>query len=524
MAEIIRYLILANFFLIVVALFNHLVLSRETWFKTNRFVFISGILLCLALPLFNFNWFPTGSYTIFSIPEIIVSAKSRMTHYDLDEIQILGTAPYFFPWLKLITILYISGALIVGSLFLWKIKRLQYWTKKYPMKWFQDLYITLIPGEWNPFSFNGIVYYPQPFSKTDQKTRMILSHENIHIKQRHSWDIMLVEIVRILFFYNPAIYSIKKQIQINHEYLADSSIVVKDRKEYSQELIRSQLQVPQFQFIQQFNQSSFLKRRLLMLMKNKHNSIGLLKYLLLIPLTASLLWFTACTDEAEQNLYGQVEGKENQTIKIDKSKPAIEVYAQTILSSENSIMNKKEKQLKVVAVEMGKTNAGDKEVLDFMLSRIKSWALNDQATIESSELFKSAGLNIEDLELDPLELDVKGRTIRDVTPVDGEVFYIVEEMPEFDGGGLEEFRNWVQSNIKYPEIAAQNGIAGTVYVSFIIDKSGKVGSLDIVRAVDPSLDNEVKRVLSSAPDWTPGAQRGRNVNVKMSIPVKFLLQ
>ena len=406
----------------------------------------------------------------------------------------------------------------MGSVFLWKIKKLQYWTKKYPMKWFQNLYITLIPGEWNPFSFNGIVYYPQPFSKADQKTRMILSHENIHIKQRHSWDIMLVEIVRVLFFYNPAIYSIKKQIQINHEYLADSSIIVRDRKEYSQELIRSQLQVPQFQFIQQFNQSSFLKRRLLMLMKNKQKSVGVLKYLLLIPLTASFLWFTACTDEAEQNLSAQGTGKENPIIKIDKSKSAFENYAQIILSSDYSKMNKKEHQLKVVAVEMGKTDASDKEVSDFMVRRIKSWAVKDIAAIESSELFKSAGLNIEDL-----ELDVEGQTIVDVTPVDGEVFYIVEEMPEFDGGGLEEFRNWVQNNIKYPEIAAQNGISGTVYISFIIDKEGKVSSPKIVRGVDPSLDNEVKRVLSSAPDWTPGAQRGKNVNVQMAIPVKFLL-
>jgi len=134
------------------------------------------------------------------------------------------------------------------------------------------------------------------------------------------------------------------------------------------------------------------------------------------------------------------------------------------------------------------------------------------------------GLHIEDLEFDPGEIEIQNATVEEVTPIDGEVFYRVEEMPEFDGGGLEEFRNWVQNNIKYPEIAAQNGISGTVYISFIIDKDGMVSSPTIVRGVDPSLDNEVKRVLSSAPNWTPGTQRGKKVNVQMAIPVKFMLK
>jgi len=523
MAGVIRYLILANFFLLVLALFNHLVLSRETRFKTNRFVFIFGVLLSLALPLFRFNWFPAGSYTIFSIPEIIISAKSRMTHYNLDEIQIFGTAPYIFPWIKFITILYLTGAALAGSILLWKIKRLQYWTRKYPMKWFQNLYITLIPGEWTPFSFNGIVYFPQPFNKTDQKTRMILNHENIHIKQKHSWDIILIEIVRIVFFYNPAVYTIKKQMQINHEYLADSSIVARDRKEYSQELIRSQLHVPQFQFIQQFNQTSFLKKRLLMLMKNKQKSASALKYLLLIPLTAAFFWFTACTDDSGPAQELRVLNNELNS-DITGSGSLIDNYALSIMKGEDYTMNKWEKQIQAVALEMQKTGASEDEVLKLVKNRVKYLVSEVPEAIETSGILSIQNITLEELKKDIKSSSTHVITMADVSAPDSETFYIVEEMPEFDGGGLEEFRNWVQSQVVYPDIALENGISGTVYANFIVDKSGEINYVKIVRGIDPSLENEVIRVIKQSPKWKPGVQRGKNVNVSMAIPVKFQLK
>ncbi len=436
MAGFIRYLFLANLFLIIMALFYHLVLSRETRFTANRYILLIGTGISLILPFFKLNWFPASSFSILTIPEIFVTAKSGFTHYDLDEIMIVGSAPFSIPWISIIAIAYITGTAIIGIMLIWKIKKLQYWTQQYPMKWFSNLYITLMPANWSPFSFMGIVYYPTPFDKEDRRSQMILEHERIHINQRHGWDIIFIEVVKVIFFYNPAIYTIKKQIQINHEFIADSSVVNEERKSYSQELLRCQLHVPQFQFIQQFNQTSFLKRRILMLMKNRSNSLGIAKYLLLLPVMAGLLWLSACTDEAEPTNPEQ----------IDKSKSIIEMKSE-----------------------------------------------------QDSDLDTDKELN-------------------------EEIFYIVEEMPEFDGEGLEKFRDWVQLNVKYPEIAIQNGISGTVYVDFVIDKTGNVTSIKIFRAVDPSLDNEVIRVLKSAPDWTPGKQRGKFVNVKMAIPVKFMLK
>lgn len=104
-----------------------------------------------------------------------------------------------------------------------------------------------------------------------------------------------------------------------------------------------------------------------------------------------------------------------------------------------------------------------------------------------------------------------------------DVFVVVEEMPSFPGGD-EAMMTWIAQHVKYPEQAVKNKIMGMVLVNFVVDKTGKVGSVKIVRSVDPLLDEEAKRVISELPDFKPGSQRGKNVDVQMTIPVKFSLK
>jgi len=80
---------------------------------------------------------------------------------------------------------------------------------------------------------------------------------------------------------------------------------------------------------------------------------------------------------------------------------------------------------------------------------------------------------------------------------------------------------WISANVKYPEIAKENGITGKVFVQFVIDKNGKVTDVQIIRGVDPYLDKEAIRVVSSMPAWTPGKQRGKTVKVSFQLPITF---
>ena len=106
-----------------------------------------------------------------------------------------------------------------------------------------------------------------------------------------------------------------------------------------------------------------------------------------------------------------------------------------------------------------------------------------------------------------------------------EVFYIVEDMPTFNGGDpATEFRKYIAQNLRYPEIAAENGISGRVIVQFAVNKTGSVVDAKIVRSIDPALDKEAIRVVMSSPKWTPGKQRGKAVKVLFTFPINFVLQ
>jgi len=105
-----------------------------------------------------------------------------------------------------------------------------------------------------------------------------------------------------------------------------------------------------------------------------------------------------------------------------------------------------------------------------------------------------------------------------------EVFFIVEDMPSFQGKGQEGFREWIAKSLRYPEIAAENGISGKVYVQFAVNSKGSVVDAVVVRGVDPALDKEAIRVVMSSPNWAPGKQRGKAVKVQFTFPINFVLQ
>ena len=105
---------------------------------------------------------------------------------------------------------------------------------------------------------------------------------------------------------------------------------------------------------------------------------------------------------------------------------------------------------------------------------------------------------------------------------DEEFFMVVENMPEFPGGDA-GLMKYIQNNVKYPPIAKEYNITGKVYVSFIVDKSGSVTDVKIVRGVDKSLDAEAVRVVKSLPKYKPGKQRGKAVRVMFTIPINFTL-
>lgn len=141
----------------------------------------------------------------------------------------------------------------------------------------------------------------------------------------------------------------------------------------------------------------------------------------------------------------------------------------------------------------------------------------------------------------PTQEEVKDQTVSTVTqegekdlpdlppdpvvadPDEGKVFTVVEEMPAFPGGE-EKLLQFMGNNIKYPSIAKENGITGRVYVTFVVGKDGKVRDAKIARGIGGGCDEEALRVVRSMPDWKPGRQNGRDVQVQFTLPVNFNLK
>lgn len=103
-----------------------------------------------------------------------------------------------------------------------------------------------------------------------------------------------------------------------------------------------------------------------------------------------------------------------------------------------------------------------------------------------------------------------------------EVFQKVDQMPEFPGG-IEQLKVYIANHLVYPPEASKKKIQGKVFVSFIVDKEGKVTNVEVVRGVDPLLDKAAFKVISELPQWKPGENKGKLVNVAYTIPVKFAL-
>ncbi len=147
------------------------------------------------------------------------------------------------------------------------------------------------------------------------------------------------------------------------------------------------------------------------------------------------------------------------------------------------------------------------EVLNIVQDDVE---LDDQLELDDME-------GNQDLEMDfmPFEEEEAGEE---------EVFIIVEDMPKFMGSDQNAFRTWIQQNLRYPEIAAENGISGRVFVQFAVNSKGQVVDAKVIRGVDPALDKEALRVVNSSPKWQPGKQRGKPVKVQFTFPIVFILQ
>lgn len=144
--------------------------------------------------------------------------------------------------------------------------------------------------------------------------------------------------------------------------------------------------------------------------------------------------------------------------------------------------------------------------------------VEDDADVEETTIATSEETN------QAVEIKYVPVAVEEEEPEEQTIFEVVEQMPEFPNGGMAGLMQYLSKNIKYPTIAQENGTQGRVTVQFVVNRDGSIVDAKVLRGVDPYLDKEAIRVISSMPKWKPGMQRGKAVRVKYTLPVMFRLQ
>ena len=144
--------------------------------------------------------------------------------------------------------------------------------------------------------------------------------------------------------------------------------------------------------------------------------------------------------------------------------------------------------------------------------------VEDDADVEETTIATSEETN------QAVEIKYVPVAVEEEEPEEQTIFEVVEQMPEFPNGGMAGLMQYLSKNFKYPTIAQENGTQGRVTVQFVVNRDGSIVDAKVLRGVDPYLDKEAIRVISSMPKWKPGMQRGKAVRVKYTVPVMFRLQ
>jgi len=178
---------------------------------------------------------------------------------------------------------------------------------------------------------------------------------------------------------------------------------------------------------------------------------------------------------------------------------------------------------KVVLVEEEMVEITQHEKIDLPPPPPAHQAIQFQAVEDDIEVNMDLEIDAEASETTEVEAVTWTRPEAVEEIVEEEVFVIVEQVPEYPGGD-EARLNFLRNNIKYPQMAREAGIQGTVYVSFVVEKDGSVTQVKIARGIGGGCDEEAIRVTKMMPKWKAGKQRGKEVRVSYNMPIKFTLQ
>ena len=548
------------FFLAYLMLFQN-----KKHFVFNRIYLPATLLLSFLIPLIT-----------FTVVEYVEVPKASFNSYVRLDNSFEGTIPAgtYSWWPHYLFLIYWPGvAVFLFFLVTGHVKAIQIIRRSRNKNLF-GYKVHITEKDVHPFSFfNKIIISERTLGS--RNLRMIVEHEKIHVQEMHTLDILFVEILFVLQWFNPFAWLLREAVKANLEYKTDDEIIRHHNPvAYQLAMVAQADKKGVAPFLTALNGGQ-LKDRIIMMKKNPCNRFALLKKLVVLPLLALIVMglserevrtefiqqqeviaqkepagllqtlvspgiitdqegnYRMMMDSQQKTLLFVHEGYEPLEI-ISGSGRQIDVQLKTTVSNSTPSDTVQSETNAEMIPDIKQVLSGNEPlyVVDGKITKLINQV--PPQDIESIDVLKgpSAIANYGTMGKNGVVLittksksyDYLNEDARIVRPQPQDQIPLPEEWPQFPGGE-EALRQYIANNIRYPESARENGIQGKAYVSFRITREGKVTDVRLTRGVHPPLDQEALRVVNNMPDWKPATKNGQVADSPLiTVPVNFVIK
>lgn len=520
-------------------MFYRLLLSRDSLHWLNRVVLVGTALASFVLPLCVITTHRTE--LIAAAPAVPATVAATVAQ---------AAAPQKPWWQAGVPVVYWAGVAITLLYTIVSISKVCILISRCERHRQGDgTVIAVAPGEVSPFSWmRFIVVSRSDYAHPD---RAILLHEREHVRRHHSVDVVLVDMLSSLQWFNPAMWMLRADLRAIHEYEADAAVLSAgmDARQYQYLLVRKAVAATGYSVANGINHST-LKQRISMMNSHNHNKYSWAKALYVLPVVAVSLMVSARTVTDYKVM------PKSQTQHSELAAPT----ASPVTASTTNSPDAGDQAQGLLEASVPADSATLSKALVTVDGKVIPYsALGDinPNDIESVTVLKDkAALEKYGAKTAVIVVKTKGHASAASGGADM-VFDVVEDMPAFTGG-KSALMQYLAQNVRYPKVAMEWGVQGRVIVSFIVNDDGAVTNVAVAKnlasaksAADvdvvsyasqnsddadaearkkgeaegkAALEAEAVRVVSSMPAWQPGRQQGKAVKTRYNIPLTFRLE
>lgn len=483
-------------------------LRKHTYFAFNRFYLLTALLISLGAP---FIVLPEKAPE--PLPMAAFTMEPTTVVFQPEAAPLVSTEEIFL----ILYLLGVLGMLLRLGFHLWQVMKII----RSGERLHSNKYMLVRASNENISSFSFLNYLVLSQKDVQSYGEVVLRHELVHIRQRHSWDLLWVELVHVFMWFNPALVFYKRSLKEIHEFIADEQATNGDRFTYARTLAGYAFGVSPQVLTNNFFDVSQIKNRIAMLTKNRSSRWVLGRYLLALPVVIGLVVLVAARSaDPEALTFGQpaeeLTVKGRITTPDGKGLPGVVVVVAnskrgTTTDMEGNYLIKVMKGKQLVFSFVGfKT-----QVIDItkseqnVIMQLEPKELNEVVVVAYGAAPSNNAVTSE-------QEDSK------LVKNDG-VFTVVEQNPEFPGG-LGELGRYIAKNIRYPAAAQRANVQGKVFVQFVVGKDGDIRDPKVLKGIGFGCDEEALRITLNMPKWNPGKQNGKAVAVQYNLPISFVLE